>query len=170
MSETPVIRPARADEAAALSALALRSKGHWGYDAEFLARCRDPLTVSAKQIQEHEAMVLEDDGGLLGFFVLAPLPASGAAPAPGAPDGTESQDWDLDFFFLDPSAIGQGLGQVLWDAMLRVARQAGARRLVIHSDPGAEGFYLRMGALRDGDVASTADSARRLPRLYCLTS
>jgi hypothetical protein len=42
------IRPARPDEAGAISALALRSKGHWGYDAAFLAACRENLTIGSR--------------------------------------------------------------------------------------------------------------------------
>ncbi len=34
------IRPAQPEEAALLSDLALRSKAHWWYDADFLASCR----------------------------------------------------------------------------------------------------------------------------------
>ena len=37
------IRPARPEEAGAISALALRSKGHWGYDPAFLEACREDL-------------------------------------------------------------------------------------------------------------------------------
>ena len=38
-----VIRRARPEEAGALSDLAIRSKGHWGYDVAFLASCRAEL-------------------------------------------------------------------------------------------------------------------------------
>ena len=37
------------DEAAALSGLALRSKGYWGYDAAFLDACRAELTLTPDQ-------------------------------------------------------------------------------------------------------------------------
>jgi hypothetical protein len=36
------IRPARIDEAAALSDLCFRSKAVWGYDTEFMALCPPP--------------------------------------------------------------------------------------------------------------------------------
>ncbi|WP_245700178.1 hypothetical protein [Geodermatophilus siccatus] len=42
-------RPAVPNEADALSRLALRSKGHWGYDEEFLAACRVELTLQPEQ-------------------------------------------------------------------------------------------------------------------------
>lgn len=40
-----VLRPAEPDEATAISALAQRSKAHWGYGQEFLVACRDDLTI-----------------------------------------------------------------------------------------------------------------------------
>ena len=39
------VRSARAGEAASLTALCLRSKAHWGYDAEFMRLCVPSLTV-----------------------------------------------------------------------------------------------------------------------------
>jgi hypothetical protein len=42
------IRPARAGEADALTALALRSKAHWGYDAAFMEVVRPILTIEGE--------------------------------------------------------------------------------------------------------------------------
>ena len=70
----PLVRHARPDEAAAISDLALRSKGHWGYSAEFLEACRDELTVSAAWCEAGTVLVAvdeSDDGVLLGFVALS---------------------------------------------------------------------------------------------------
>ena len=40
-----IVRPAVPAEAGEISAMALRSKGHWGYDAAFLEACRADLTI-----------------------------------------------------------------------------------------------------------------------------
>ncbi|HSD78740.1 MAG TPA: hypothetical protein VLA98_15100, partial [Solirubrobacteraceae bacterium] len=56
------LRPARAGEAAALSALALRSKGHWGYDAAFLELCRPELTLAEEDLGRLTTVVAERDG------------------------------------------------------------------------------------------------------------
>ena len=42
---TATVRAARPAEAEAISALALRSKAHWGYDPAFLEACREDLTI-----------------------------------------------------------------------------------------------------------------------------
>ena len=64
------IRPARPGEADALTALAMRSKAHWGYDAEFMARARSVLTVTPDMIGDGRAVVLED-GPLAGITARA---------------------------------------------------------------------------------------------------
>ncbi len=139
-------------DAAALSALALRSKGHWGYDPDFLARCRDDLTVRAKEISAENVILAEAGGQPLGFFGIEAI-----ADSPG--------DWDVLFFFVDPAAIGTGAGRRLWAAMLDLARRRDAQRIMIESDPQAEGFYRRMGARRIGEAASSVDPLRKLPLL-----
>jgi GNAT superfamily N-acetyltransferase len=143
------IRPARDTEAAAVSALALRSKGHWGYSPEFMEACRAELTLRPEQIVSHRAHVAEEAGVLLGFFTVTGAP----------PDG------ELDCLYVDPAAMGRGVGRALLDAAVAVARGEGFRALSIHADPNAEDFYLRRGATRVGDVASGSIAGRRLPLL-----
>ena len=69
----PKLRPARREECAALSALALRSKASWGYTADFLARCASELTLSPEDVSH--AFVLETAEGVQGFYALSPLDA-----------------------------------------------------------------------------------------------
>ena len=40
------LRPARPEEAPALTELCLRSKAVWGYDAAFMQACRRELTMT----------------------------------------------------------------------------------------------------------------------------
>ncbi|MEM6840467.1 MAG: AraC family transcriptional regulator [Cyanobacteria bacterium P01_C01_bin.120] len=65
-----MIRLAKSTEATILSALALRSKAYWDYDAEFIAACVDELTISAEQIQSSPTYVFEEKGHVLGFYML----------------------------------------------------------------------------------------------------
>ncbi len=143
-----LVRRAKPSEAEALSALALRSKAHWGYDPDFIARCREALTVTEAMIASHDVFVAESSGRPLGFYVLKAGPAD---------EGV------LDFMFVDPVAIGQGLGERLWRHAVQRAAGHGYKALRIDADPHAEGFYRRMGAVRVGEVASTVDPGRMLP-------
>lgn len=137
-----------------LSDLALRSKAHWGYDDAFLAACRRELTVSRDRIERDVVAVLEKDGIARGFYLLR---AEGGS-ATGACHQAE-----LEFFYLDPASIGEGNGRRLWLHAVTMAQEHGYRRIIIHSDPHAEGFYLAMGARRVGEVASGSIEGRSLP-------
>jgi GNAT superfamily N-acetyltransferase len=148
------LRPGRAIEAAALSALALRSKGHWGYDEAFLEACRSELTLTAEQAAE--ATVAEVGGVAAGFALLA-------APDPNGQAG--ERVGELTMLFVDPPLIGRGLGRLLLDAAVRAARERHWSRLRVASDPGAEGFYLAAGATRVGTVPSGSVAGRELPLL-----
>jgi hypothetical protein len=54
------VRPARAGEAATLTALCVRSKAHWGYDAEFMRLSRDAITMAEKDISAGRVLVAVD--------------------------------------------------------------------------------------------------------------
>lgn len=147
--ERAVLRPARREEAAALSDLALRSKGHWGYDAEFLAACRAELTLDPDELATHRTLVADVDGRPAGFGTLEGAPPYG----------------ELGMLFVDPDLLGRGIGRVLLAALLDRARQEGFTRLSVDADPHAEAFYLAHGAVRAGAVESASIPGRVLPRL-----
>ena len=72
---------------------------------------------------------------------------------------------DVALFFIDPPAIGSGIGRNLWAHLIGQAKNAGAMRITIEADPDAEGFYARMGAIRNGSVPSASIPGRHLPLL-----
>jgi GNAT superfamily N-acetyltransferase len=141
------VREARPDEAAAISALAFRAKAHWGYDDAFMAACRAELTWSPEEVEQHDVLVWEQDGRLLGATARI-----GAEP--------DARLWAV---FVDPAAHGRGIGRALLEALLARARDAGCRSLSIGADPNAEGFYRAVGARRVGTVPSDTLEGRVLP-------
>jgi GNAT superfamily N-acetyltransferase len=145
----PAIRRATEGDAARLTALALRSKAVWGYDAAFMDVCRAELTISADGIRDRPTFVIEDRGQLAGFYQLR-------LSWPGA---------EVAQFFIAPEAIRRGLGRRLWRHLERTARSAGAHRLEVDSDPNAEAFYLAMGMVRYGEAPSGSVTGRLLPHL-----
>ena len=140
------IRPARAGEEAELTELAIRSKGHWGHDAAFLECARPELTVRPEHLRRWIVRVAERDGAVVGFA------AVGLEPA------------ELEMLFVDPAAIGTGLGRALLIDALTVAREAGLEALLIESDPDAEPFYRAAGAQPHGTRTSSS-TGRELPLL-----
>jgi GNAT superfamily N-acetyltransferase len=142
------VRPARTDEGPALTALAVRAKSHWGYDEAFLESARTELTIDAETVRSSRVFVLERDGRVAGFHGLTGEPPQAR----------------LEWMFVEPDAIGHGLGRLLWNDAIERAKAAGFAELLIESDRFAEPFYLAMGAVRVGGTPSPVDGAE-LPLL-----
>ncbi|WP_405592604.1 GNAT family N-acetyltransferase [Streptomyces sp. NBC_01190] len=136
-----------------LSQLALRSKAHWGYDEDFLERCREALTLRGADVERRRTAVAELDGPIAGVAGLVTL--EGEPPV-----------GELGMLFVDPAAIGRGVGRLLFQHALTTARDLGFTRLTLDADPNAEPFYLAMGATRVGTSPSSVIPGRRLPMMF----
>src|SRR5476651_621456 len=143
-----VVRQARAGEAEPLTALCLRSKAHWGYDAEFMRLCVPALTVREEDISAGRVLVATEGEG-------APLALVSVLG--------EGETVDLQEMFVDPPAIGRGLGRTMFDAATALARKLGAKRMTILADVNAAPFYERMGAKFLRNAPSDAIPGRMLP-------
>lgn len=111
-----MIRAARPDEAQLISALALRSKAHWGYPPDFIEAVRKELSYTAEQIRsEHmRFFVLETAGVVVGFHALIlQTPTS----------------IELDALFVDPVFIGKEFGRVLIEHAKSIAASLGATQV-----------------------------------------
>jgi GNAT superfamily N-acetyltransferase len=150
------VRQAREEEATDLTALCLRSKAHWGYDAEFMRLCVPALTMSEASIAEGRVLVATGDaGGIVG---------TGSV-------GRDGADAELALMFVEPAAMGSGTGRVLFEAAVGLARRLGYRRMIILADVNAAAFYERMGARFLRNAPSDAIPGRFLPFYeYDLTS
>ncbi|MFN3280281.1 MAG: GNAT family N-acetyltransferase [Tabrizicola sp.] len=93
------LRPARAEEADALHALSIRSKAHWGYDAAFMALAAPKLALRAEWFAEGRVLAAELDGATAGVAAVLAPDAEGVA--------------ELGHLFVDPAAMGQGVGAAL---------------------------------------------------------
>jgi GNAT superfamily N-acetyltransferase len=126
----------------------MRSKAHWGYDAEFMRRCVPFLTVSEQSIAEGRVLVATDEAGRsVGMASVMPV----------------GDDAELGLMFVDPVAIGGGVGRALFGEAVRLARRLGYRRMTILADVNAAPFYERMGARFLHDAPSDAIPGRTLP-------
>ncbi len=144
------VRPAKAEEAEALTAICKRSKAYWGYDAEFMRLSALSLTVTPEAIETGRVLVAEgDDGTLLGVAAAMPIDRDGV--------------YDLDRLYVDPPAIKTGVGSVLFRAAVELARKEGAKELSILAERKAAGFYERMGATYVGEAVSDSIPGRVLP-------
>ena len=76
-------------------------------------------------------------------------------------------DDEADFLklFVEPNALRNGTGKVLFVWATGVAKKLGATRLTIDADPDAAPFYRRMGAYDVGEAPSGSVPGRMLPKL-----
>ncbi|MFG3338571.1 GNAT family N-acetyltransferase [Glycomyces sp. NPDC048151] len=142
-------RAARADEAGAVSALAVRSKAYWGYGEAFMEAIRDELTYSPLVCGSGMLVVAERAGRLLGFYRLVE----------GVPEAR------LESLFVDPPAIGTGVGKALLERALGAAEALGAQTVTLEADPNAESFYAKYGFVRTGELPSASIPGRMLPHM-----
>jgi GNAT superfamily N-acetyltransferase len=142
------VRAARPGEEALLSAICWRSKQHWGYDAAFMRQSAASLAVPRVAIDDgHVWVAVDPEGQPLGVVQLAIV----------------GSDLDLDKLFVEPSAIGAGIGEMLFRRAVAEARRRGHRRMTVLADPNAAGFYERMGCRFDSMAPSDAIPGRELP-------
>ncbi|WEX09251.1 GNAT family N-acetyltransferase [Chelativorans sp. AA-79] len=140
------LRPPRADEGPALTALCLRSKASHGYDQTFMEACRKELTVDPSR---PDIAVAEIDGLRVG---MAEISVAG-------------DEAELEKIFVEPACYEKGAGRMLFDWARTEAAKRGARVLTFDADPGAVAFYEKMGALIIGRSPSGSIPGRMLPRL-----
>jgi GNAT superfamily N-acetyltransferase len=143
------VRAAREDEASVLTGIAVRSKAHWGYDADFMRDALEDLTITPGYIRANTVFVAEVDGVVAAFYSLK----------------VEGGEIELHNLFAEPQFIGTGLGKLLWYHAANSARGLGFKRMLVVSEPFAEGFYLAMGAVRIGEFESPIRAGRWLPML-----
>lgn len=146
------VRNALPKEAATLSELAIRSKAYWGYDAEFMANCMAELTHSEVELTQADRLyrVVAIEETLVGFYVLFDI---------------DKPQVILEALFVCPSAIGQGIGSLLFDDMLHQVNLRSGQSIIVQSDPNAEGFYLAKGMVITGKQESGSIPGRFLPTL-----
>jgi GNAT superfamily N-acetyltransferase len=144
-----LIRRAHPAEAEALRSLAHRSKAHWPYSTEFLARVRPLLHLAPRDVESGEVWVLEEAGELAGWHRVT----------------IHGRRAELEDLWLEPRWIRTGRGRLLFQHAVEVGRRHGARYLEWDAEPYAEGFYAAMGGEEIGRTASAVEEGRTLPRM-----
>ena len=112
-----------------LREIAFAAKAHWGYDEQLVRDWADAIRFPP------EAQLLVEDGGWASVVVRGPV------------------CW-LDDLWVEPAAMGRGLGRRLFEQAAALGRAHGCTTMEWEAEPNAIGFYERMGAsyLRDSDV------------------
>jgi GNAT superfamily N-acetyltransferase len=141
-----MIRPPRPDEGERLREIATAAKAHWGYPLEQVRSWAARGDFSEAGLGAKELFVAEKDGRAVAF---ASLIGRGAVCV-------------LDDLWVEPEAMGEGIGSELFRAAADRARELGARTLEWEAEPHAVGFYERMGGRHLRDSPPT-EFGRTLP-------
>ncbi len=144
------IEAAASADQSILHAIAMRSKAYWGYDDAFMTACADELRIPDGYFGKYPVYVARAGRKILGYYVLAPEKNSVS---------------ELEMLFVDPEAIGKGIGAMLLTHAKNQARKQGAKRLKVQSDPYAAPFYAAMGFVKTGESPSGSIPGRTLPEM-----
>ena len=144
------IIPAELAWAPCLTAIAIAAKAHWRYPASWLYAWREELTLSPNTLRSMPTYVAVCDERIVGFYSIR----------------TASRVASLEHLWVLPIAMGKGIGRMLFQHAMLLSAENGCREILVESDPNAEGFYLRMGARRQGYRESPVQGVtRQLPVL-----
>lgn len=143
--------PIRINHRDELWELAIRSKSHWKYPPEYLVAVRDQLKISAIQIGEGWGEIAVDHKQRwLGYYFILP----------------KAFECYLEHLWVEPEYIGKGLGRGLLNQAIRSVKNAGFYDTIrVHSDPQAEGFFLKNGFKKQGEVPSKVEGGAPLANL-----
>ena len=106
-----LVRRAQSGEAEALNELITRSKSYWGYDHSFVEAYRSFLSLSPEAIEHHPVYCVKIAG--ISHF-----------------NRVSDAEIELSHLFIEPAFIGQGIGKLLWQHAVDLARSMGAKALV----------------------------------------
>ena len=137
----------------AINELIRKSKAYWGYDNEFMNNFMNHFQMTKasfdKEIIKLFYLYKEEPPckkTLVGFYSLS---------------ADSNNQLELNNFFIHPDYIGQGFGKKLWLCMLESVKKLGKKKFILWSDPGAEGFYEKMGCKKIGTRESPLMPGRR---------
>lgn len=135
-----IFKKAITTDAKALTELTIRSKSYWNYSAGQIEEWRDDLTITPNYIDDACVYILFVDSQLIGYYSYLKLDADKVK---------------LDNIFLEPDCIGKGLGIIMMNHLIENVKNLGYSKVVLDSEPNAEGFYKNYGFKVTGRLESS---------------
>jgi N-acetylglutamate synthase-like GNAT family acetyltransferase len=121
---------ANISDANRLTEIALKSKSFWGYSNEMLESWANDLRVSKLMFQEMMIYKFISDDKTVGFYIL---------------NQPQKQSIELEFLFVLPDFIGQGIGSQLIHHSFQKAIELNCKKVIVLADPNAVSFYGNKG-------------------------
>lgn len=123
-----------------LTELTIRSKSHWNYSKEQIAKWKNDLIVTSNYIDEKEVYKLLLNNILIGYYSYFEL---------------NGENVKLENLFIEPKFIGQGYGRLLMSDFLQRVKKAEYNKVTLDADPNAEKFYSKIGFKIVGQLKSS---------------
>ncbi len=133
------IEKANIDDNEILSEITKKSKTFWGYSEKQILEWSDDLTISKNYIESNSTFKLLDEDKVIGYYSYI----------------LEKPAVKLDNLFVLPEYIGKGFGRHLVNDFLTRMRSQKIKRIILHSDPNAEEFYLKIGFKKIGEFETS---------------
>jgi GNAT superfamily N-acetyltransferase len=130
-----LIRRARPGEGERLREIAIAAKAYWGYELERVVEWANGGDYSDEGLRTRDVYVAELEGRAVAWAALVRK--------------SDVDSW-LDDLWVEPDAIGRGVGTALFRHVTERAKELGATRLVWEAEPNAVGFYEKLGARPTG--------------------
>ena len=135
MNKNLILNPAKNEDLKIINELMHNSKKYWGYDDDFMNKFMDIFQLTKNYLETNHTWLLYKNNKLIGFYSLSMTP---------------DNQLELDNFFIALDYIGKGFGKILWDHVIDTARHLEKNEFILWSDPGADGFYKKMGCIKIG--------------------
>lgn len=143
-----IIRPARPDDAPALTQIMHAAKASWGYPDDLMEQWRKAWQITLEVLQKTHCIVAERNG--------LPVAFSGQT-------ATDRKATDLSYLYVAPDAQKSGIGKLLLKRSEDFARRSGSARMTLRSEVNAGGFYEASGYATTGQEPSTMAPGRFMP-------
>ncbi len=131
-----IITKAKAEDTTEMTKLIIAAKRYWGYPDEWMQLWMDELTITQAKLDKRDFYLGKNGDEIIYIYAISLM------------DGDE---YELEDCWVAPSYIGHGFGRLLFDDLKKRLHALGCSRLIIISDPNAEGFYRKMGAVKIGE-------------------
>lgn len=127
--EEMVYVPASVEDTEDLSALAKRSKRHWGYSKESMELWKQSLTITEDFLKNHTVIkaTLEDE--IVGFFALEEI----------KPITRIAQYW------VDTPYMRKGYGSAMFSYLKKFLQQHNVKKITLVLDPNGLKFFEKRG-------------------------
>ena len=142
------LRPARPEDAPALTTIMHLAKASWGYPEELMREWREYWQITPDLLLELDGIVAEKNGIPVAFS--------------GAKHDTNGRV-DLDYLYVAPQVQKSGIGALLLMRSEDRARQQGYTKIALRSEVNAGGFYERCGYETTGQEPSQMAPGRFMP-------